>query len=96
MILASGTRVAEFLQMMTDSSDPKSKEIDDLSRLLELELIQKRATWQQAGERYRSFRAAGFAFLALLVLACLIGGYFVFLRLSEQRATPPPSSSVGR
>jgi hypothetical protein len=81
---------------MTDSSDPKTKEIEDLSRLLELELIQKRATWQQAGQRYRSYRAAGFAFLALLVVACVIGGYFVFMRVSEQRANPPPSSSVGR
>ena len=79
---------------MTDSSDPKTREIEDLSRLLELELIQKRATWQQAGERYRSYRAAAFVFLALLVVACLIGGYFVFLRVSEQRADPP-SSSVG-
>jgi hypothetical protein len=80
---------------MTDSSNPKTKEIEDLSRLLELELIQKRATWQQAGQRYRSYRAAGFAFLALLVVACLISGYFVFMRVSEQRANPPPSSSVG-
>ena len=77
---------------MADSADPKTKEIEDLSRLLELELIQKRVTWKQAGERYQSFRAAGFIFLALLIIACLVGGYFAFMRVSEQRANPPPAS----
>jgi len=49
---------------MADPSEPKPNEIDadNLSRLLELELIQKRATWKQAGERYRSFRAARIRF----------------------------------
>ena len=79
---------------MADSADPKTKEIEDLSRLLELELIQKRATWKQTGARYQSFRAAGFVFLALLIVACLVGGYFAFMRVSEQRANPSPSSSI--
>jgi hypothetical protein len=50
---------------MADPSEPKPNEIDadNLSRLLELELIQKRASWKQAGDRYRSIRAAGFIFL---------------------------------
>ena len=41
---------------MAEPVEPKSNEIDaeSLSRLLELELIQKRATWKQSGERYRS------------------------------------------
>ena len=36
---------------MADPSEPKPNEIDadNLSRLLELELIQKRASWKQAG-----------------------------------------------
>jgi hypothetical protein len=80
---------------MTDSSDPRTKEFEDLSRLLELELIQKRATWKQAGQRYQSFRAAGFVFLALLIVACLVGGYFAFMRVSEQRANPAPTSMTG-
>ena len=89
-------RVAEFFQIMIDSSDPRTREIEDLSRLLELELIQKRATWKQAGQRYQSFRAAGFVFLALLIVASLVGGYFAFMRVSEQRANPPPASNVDR
>lgn len=81
---------------MADPADPKTNEIENLSRLLELELIQKRATWKQAGERYRSFRTAGFVFLAVLILACLVGGYFAFMRVNEQRANPPASSNIDR
>jgi hypothetical protein len=91
-----GTIVAEFLPVMADLADPKAKEIEDLSRLLELELIQKRAAWKQAGERARSIRATGFVFLFVLIVACLVGGYFVFIRVNEQRANPPPASAIGR
>ncbi len=81
---------------MADLSEPKSNEIDadNLSRLLELELIQKRATWKQAGERYRSFRAAGFVFLFVLIVGCLVGGYFAFMRVNTQRANQPTTSAV--
>jgi len=83
---------------MTDRPETSAapNETEQLTRLLELELIQKRATWKQAGERYRSFRAAGFIFLFLLVIACLVGGYFAFMRVNEQRANPPPSSNIDR
>ena len=83
---------------MADLSEPKPNEIDadNLSRLLELELIQKRATWKQAGERYRSFRAAGFVFLFVLIVGCLVGGYFAFMRVNEQRANQPTTPAVER
>ena len=83
---------------MSNSAEPKSSEFDpdNLSRLLELELIQKRATWKQAGERYRSIRTAGFVFLFVLILGCVIGGYFAFIRVNEQRANQPASSTVDR
>lgn len=83
---------------MADPVEPKPDEIDpdNLSRLLELELIQKRATWKQAGERYRSIRVAGFVFLFVLIVGCLIGGYLAFMRVNEQRANPPPNSAVDR
>ncbi|HXL24480.1 MAG TPA: hypothetical protein VN942_02925 [Chthoniobacterales bacterium] len=83
---------------MADRAEPKPDEIDanNLSRMLELELIQKRATWKQAGERYRSFRAAGFVFLFVLILVCLIGGYFAFMRVNEQRANQQTTSAADR
>ena len=86
---------------MADATGPKTNEIDpdNLSRLLELELIQKRATWKQACERYRSIRTAGFVFLFVLIVGCLIGGYFAFMRLNETRSnqpSPATSSVPGR
>jgi len=93
-----GHDICGFLGIMADPAGPKPNEIDadKLSRLLELELIQKRATWKQAGERYRSIRTAGFVFLFVLILGCVIGGYFAFIRVNEQRANQPASSTVDR
>ena len=79
---------------MANPAEPKVNETETLTRLLELELAQKRASWKQAGERARSIRAAGFVFLFFLILACLVGGYFAFTRVSEQRAKPLPTSAT--
>ena len=83
--------VTETAQLKANESDPEK-----LTRLLELELIQKRATWKQVGDRARSIRAAGFVFLFVVIVACLVGGYFVFMRVNEQRTNPPPSSAIDR
>jgi len=93
-----GHDICGFLGIMADPAGPKPNEIDadKLSRLLELELIQKRATWKQAGDRYRSIRTAGFVFLFVLIVGCVIGGYFAFIRVNEQRANQPASSTVDR
>jgi hypothetical protein len=69
-------------------------ETDQLTKLLELEMAQRRATWKNTGERARSVRAAGFVFLFVLIVGCLVGAYFAFLRVNEQRANPPPASAV--
>jgi len=80
---------------MADPGEPKPNEIDadSLSRLLELELIQKRASWKEAGDRYRSIRAAGFIFLFVLIVGCLIGGYFALMRLNETRPNQPSAAN---
>ena len=79
---------------MPDRSDAitSQKETEQLTKLLELELAQKRATWKQTGERARSIRAAGFVFLFFVIVACLVGAYFAFMRVNEQRANPAPTS----
>jgi len=79
---------------MADPAEPKVDEAENLARLLELELAQKRATWKQAGERAKSIRVAGFVFIFVLIMACLAGAFFVFMRVNEQRANPPPTSAV--
>jgi hypothetical protein len=88
--------ICGFSVIMANPAEPKVNEAETLARLLELELKQKRATWKQAGDRARSIRAAGFVFLFVLIVACLVGGYFVFMRVNEQRANPPPTSATDR
>jgi hypothetical protein len=94
IIFAAGHGSCRILRAMADPAGSKPNQIDpdNLARLLELELIQKRATWKQAGGRYRAIRAAGFIFLAVLILGCLVGGYFAFMRMNETR--PNQSSAA--
>jgi hypothetical protein len=62
---------------------------DELSRLLDLELIQKRATWKQTSQRNRSFRTAAFLFLFLLIAGTVLGFFFVFTRVNGERPNRP-------
>lgn len=75
-----------------EPADPKA-----LMRLLELELIQKRAARQQASQKLRSLRTASFVFLFLILLGAALAMYFVFSsgQVDEMRARrasqPTPS-----
>jgi hypothetical protein len=81
---------------MTDRPQTIIPSIDaeQLTKLLDLELAQKRQNWKQVGRRAKSVRAASFFFLFLLIVACLVGGYFAFMRVSGERANPHPTSAV--
>ncbi len=59
---------------------PESKEShpERLAQLLELELIQKRSSWQQAKERRGNFRMLSFLFLFLVILGALAAFFFFF------------------
>jgi hypothetical protein len=83
---------------MASPTESKTDEIDadQLMRLLELELVHKRATWKQSGQRYRSYRTAAFFFLFLLIVGCIAGGYFVFTQVNEQRTNQLPRAAGGR
>jgi hypothetical protein len=74
-------------------SHPNGTDAEQLSRLLEFELVQKRATWKQSSQRHRSLRSAAFLFLFLLIAGCLFGFFFVFTRVSEQRPNHPAATS---
>jgi hypothetical protein len=84
-----------FFPKMTNPTLPHSdgSEAEQLSRLLELELIQKRASWKHAKERNKSLRSAAFLFLFVLIAGCLLGFFFVYTRVSEQRPNPPAPTS---
>lgn len=93
-----GMRFADFSNVMTDHPETTAaqKDTEQLTKLLDLELAQKRITWKQTSERARSIRATGLVFLFLLIVACLLGGYFAFMRVNEQRGKPPPASTIDR
>src|SRR5437660_12134029 len=59
----SGTGVAVFLAMTNPvQAQSSGTNPEQLSRLLELDLIQKRSAWQQAKQRKKSYRSLAFLF----------------------------------
>ena len=61
------------------NSQPHQRETDPekLAKLLEIELMQKRAGWQQAKARRGTYRTMSFLFLFLIIVAAFVAFYFV-------------------
>lgn len=70
------------------------QEADTLTRLLELELAQKRAQWKEAGARRRNARVMSFAFLLLIIIGCLFGLFFAFSMVSDSKPKQQTSSKT--
>ena len=70
---------------------------EQVTRLLELELAQKRGAWAQAGARRQKIRTVSFLFLALIVLGALAAFFLLFTRLTQERSGPGarPTSTPG-
>lgn len=58
-----------------DAPDPEK-----LAKLLEIELMQKRAGWQQAKQRRGSLRTLSFFFLFLVIVGALFAFWMFFNR----------------
>ena len=71
-------------------SQCEGKAEDELMRVLELELAEKRLRWQQDREKYRTLRILSFGFLSLIILAGVIGFFFFFTRARDAREQQPP------
>ncbi|HEV2047195.1 MAG TPA: hypothetical protein VGQ95_11440 [Chthoniobacterales bacterium] len=83
--------------MIPDASgkpNPNESDPEKLQRLLELELVWKRAEWKQIGERYHAFRSMSFVFLFLLIAGALVAAFFVFSRVNEKRSNQRSPDSV--
>lgn len=65
---------------MNSNGDGKPEPVDpeNVVRMLELELMQKRAARQMAGRRFSGLRAASFVFLFAVILGALLAFYYVF------------------
>ena len=89
---------------MNPHSDGKSEpnDPDQLLRLIDIELAQKRAARQQARSPFRAFRLASFIFLFAVILGIALAFYYVFysggldeIRSKNQApASATPSSST--
>jgi flagellar basal body-associated protein FliL len=72
---------------------------DELAKLLELELMQKRAAWQQNKKRFGTLRILSFFFLFLVIAGGLLAFWLFFSpqQVSELRAShaasPTPTAS---
>jgi hypothetical protein len=74
---------------------PPANSADELSRLLEIELIQKRAAWQRTLARNKSLKSLSLLFLCLVVLAGMGSFYFVYfvyMNASEGRQQRPATA----
>ena len=85
---------------MNSNGDGKPEPVDPdvLLRMLDLELMQKRAQRQQENARRGNWRALSFLFLAIVIVAGFVAAYFAFSsgRLEELRArnAAPPSPTA--
>jgi hypothetical protein len=75
--------------------DLRETDPEKLAKLLEIELMQKRASWQQAKARRSTLRTMSFLFLFLVIVAAFVAVYFVMSSggLSAPSKGTPPSAS---
>lgn len=79
---------------MNSNGDGKPEPVDPetVVRMLELELMQKRAARQMAGRRFGGLRAASFVFLIAVILGALLAFYYVFYSGNLDTLQMPQSS----
>jgi hypothetical protein len=67
-------------------TDPRETDPETLAKLLEIELMQKRAGWQQAKARRSTYRTMSFLFLFAVIVAAFVA--FYLFATSEHRVSP--------
>jgi hypothetical protein len=80
-------------------SEPVKTDPGHLARALELELLQKRAQWQEGLARRRMIRAVSLVFLVIILGIGAIALSLLFTRMREAsqiRPPPSPTSSPGK
>lgn len=71
--------------------ESKGSEPEQLSRMIELELAEKRAQWKESATRRKKVRMASYFFLFLLIIGSLFAFFVLFLRVKEERTNPRPT-----
>lgn len=84
---------------VSGKQQPMENESENLIRLLDLELTQKRAAWKRAAARHRTFRMIGVFSILIVFAAAFFLLFFLFSRANEERMNPGPapiSDNAGR
>jgi hypothetical protein len=79
-----------------ETRQPEANNAEELSRLLDLELIQKRVEWQRTSARHKSLKTFSLLFLFIVVLAGLAAFYLVYIQASGGREQRPPAAATRR
>ena len=74
----------------TQTSQPVGNDPEELSRLLEIELLQKKAAWQQKTARNKNLKTVSIMFLFLVVMGGLAAFYFVFMQAKDGQHNRAP------
>jgi hypothetical protein len=72
---------------------PAANNAEELSRLIEIELIQKRAEWQKASARRKTIRSVATLFLFVVIMGTVLAFYFAFTRANEERVHQRPPAA---
>jgi hypothetical protein len=81
-----------MISEVSGKRQPMENESENLIRLLDLELMQKRTAWKRAATRHRTFRIIG-AFSILMILAAIfLALFFLFSQANKERPNSQPST----
>jgi hypothetical protein len=73
--------------------EPSETDPEMLARLLEIELMQKRAAWQRASSQRNTMRMMAFLFLFVVIAGALAAYFFFFADVNRpSRAHEEPAS----
>ncbi len=84
--------------MPDDNLKPNPSEPSEMEKMLEIELMQKRATWQRTKSQRGTWRALSFLFLFIVILLVLFGFFWLSssgrlgeIRTHREEVQPSPS-----
>jgi len=74
--------------------ESQSPEADELAKLLQIELAQKKMEWAATAERYRKIRTVSFFFLALIIMGGMAALFYIYSRAVDLQSHPAPAASA--
>ena len=81
-----------MISEVSGKRQPMENESENLIRLLDLELTQKRTVWKRAATRHRTFRMIGVFSILIVLAAVFFVLFFLFSRANEERTNSRPST----